>query len=253
MQRASRAPLLVLSILIGCLSPILESRAEDRDEGLVDVEPNFTQIVGEACERIAPYQQRRGRLGSYGSLGYSWVSFDNYQPQFSADSFGDAYGRGNMLDISLGIKINWPAISIGFEAGLGNYATSSSASALVPSELNLTQLRLGGRVIADGLFAEPWVAPYACAGLYVMRFSETASGVGFDGNTSPAAYFCGGALFQINWIEPETSIIAYNEQGLENTFVFLEARMLASSEFEDDSNVDFGTSPFLTVGLNLEF
>lgn len=244
------------SVMIGVFVYRIEPSRAEQEEGLVEIEPRFVFSNPKTGDgELAPYRERRKSSGSFISLGYSTLDFVSYQPNFSVDDFATAYGvnQGVMIDVVGGVKQNWPLMSVGLEFGLGSYSVVSTDLATTASTLSLLNLRLGLRLALDGLLPEPFIVPYGYAGAYVMQFTESSGGLGFEGNTSPAIYMGAGAMFQLNWLEKSAAIQGYEDSGLENSYLYAELRMYSASEFEGDANVNFETDPSIFGGLSLEF
>ena len=103
----------------------------------------------------------------------------------------------------------------------------------------------------DNVLFEPVFAPYAGVGAYVAQYAEEEACNENGGSTAPAPFYYVGALFQMDWIDKSAAVEAYSESGIENTYLFIEARQyVASSEAADP---DFSTDFNLAGGLSLEF
>jgi hypothetical protein len=91
--------------------------------------------------------------------------------------------------------------------------------------------------------------PYASAGAYVVYYEEKLASQKVGGNTSPGLYYAGGLAIQLNWLDETSASIAYDETGLENTFLFAEGRsfVLAGNVPNLSSEIQWG------AGLRLEY
>ncbi len=225
---------------------------------LVEVEPNnilppdLSSTYG-----LVPYKVRRNDWGLNFTLGYSTYTPKNYQSRYATaqlESFEALYGStgAGLMEVAMNYKYNFFLGSLGVEGAYGFYSNDTDDISFGEGNIDLQQLRLGMRYTMDNFGYEPIVAPYVGGGVYTMLFKEDfGGGNSFNGNTSPAPYVNAGVLFQLNWIDKSTAVESYTEAGIENTFVFVEARKyMASAEPEDP---DFSTDIEFAGGLTLEF
>ena len=230
--------------------------------GIVIVEPTDVLITrtkdGEPQTRS--YLERRDRWGSAFSVGYSTYEPIKYVPSelggastVNGDepTFGDVYTRPEVptIEFQINIKRNLEIASLGLEVA-GAYYKNDADRDEISSTLMLIPIRVGATVTLDNLFAKPYVIPYASLGAYVIQYKEEST----DGSTSgmsKAAPYCNlGAQFSLDWLDPRAAQNAFNDVGLQSTFLFAEARkLMASSGGDQDlsNDVSFGG------GLRLEF
>lgn len=203
--------------------------------------------------RTRDYTERRTNWGLTVAADYSTYNPKNYEPHFLAASFGDVYGSPQtpLIGLVVGVKRNFPFGSVGLEIGGGNYANSSDPASGVNSTLNLYPVRLGGTFALETLMSEPYVVPYFATGAYMAFYKEATSTVSFNGNTQPALYALAGLAIQLDWIDKRSARLAFEEMGLENTFLLLEARKFFASWAGKDP--DFSNDVSLEAGLRLEF
>jgi len=232
-----------------------KSNSTASHEGLlVEVEPSYISVTREGFS-LPPYSLRRTDWGSSLNVGYSFFEPTDYQSSFSAEGFNAIYGSADtpLIELLWNPKRNWAFFSLGAELGVGFYKTESKENASLQSELTLIPLRIGGRLSLDNLFSEPFVAPYAFAGVYMIQFNEeqTNATTTFDGTTSFAPYFGVGVKAQLDWIDKNGAHQAYREAGIENTFLFAEIRQFLKSN--DDKDPNFESDLHASLGLQLEF
>lgn len=227
-------------------------------QGLVEVESSNVLPSDLAnIYKLVPYNVRRPKWGSQVSLAYSQYTPKNYSTDYLATviNYEDAYGSPQMplIEISYMYKYNFALGSAGVDVGYGFYKNEAAEVTLGDAQLDLKLARLGGRFTLDNYLPEPIVAPYVFGGVYMAIYDETKTGAGqsFNGTTGPAGYWGIGVLAQMNWLDKAAALESYTEAGIENTYLFLEARQyLASSENQDP---DFSTDLDLAFGLSLEF
>ena len=88
------------------------------------------------------------------------------------------------------------------------------------------------------------------SGAYTDFWKEAAQGLSASGRTGVAGFYALGLMFQLDWIDPETHESGYKDFGLENTFLFLEARSFLAS---GDASIDFSTPLQFSGGIKFEF
>lgn len=227
----------------------------------IEVEPKLvypTDVRG--VYYLVPYRFRRPSWGKTFGLGFSSYNPKNYEPDFVAATFDDVYGNASMpmIDFLFSVKKNFVIGSIGIEAGIGYYRSSSKSSVdvagvptAVDSTLNIYPIRIGGIFTMDNLFYEPFVAPYASAGVYSMFYRESRTTASFNGNTQISPYYAFGALAQLDWLDRAAAREAYEEAGVESTYVYLEARGFIQSKNAKDP--DFSSMIHFNAGMRVEF
>lgn len=236
--------------------------AEDEDrkelglkDGMVLVEQGIS-TTSEVKEEysLLPYRDRRPRWGSTYSVGYSSYEPVNYDPDFVTASFSDIYKSPDLplIELAVAMKRNMKIGSLGFELGVGIYRNNSDNTDLSDSSLQVIPVRLGLVLALDTLTPNPYLVPYAGAGAYTMVFKEElAGGSSNNGNTQAALYFHGGLQMSLGWIDPTGARLAYQESGVEGTFIYAEVQSyMASSNVADG---DFSNTTSYAGGLRLEF
>lgn len=233
------------------------SQDEAIERGLVYVEPiNVLPPSPHISTPILPYSARRSSRSLEATVTYSFYSPSKYESSFADPllvTFDGLYGNPDisLLEFSMGYMWNLAMGSIGGEVGIGRYSTSAADNAFGDLELDLIHVRLGSRYTMSTLFLEPYIAPYIGAGAYLVSFTERSANNSFNGNTTPAPYWYIGSKFQIDWLDKKAAMEAYKSSGIENTFLFVEARQYISSEVDKDP--DFSSDVELSMGLSLEF
>lgn len=260
----------LLIIVIGAfVAPLASAEVEKLDEngypprGIVIVEPTEVKKIktkGQDPEGRS-YLERRDRWGSAFSVGYSTYEPIKYTPSELGSAttangdqptFGDVYTKAELpnLEFQINIKRNLSYASVGAELAAGYYKNDADRDE-VSSTLTLMPVRLGATFTLDNLYAKPYVVPYASLGGYVIQYKEQGTDDTTSGTTKVAPYFNLGAQFSLDWIDPRSAMNAFNDAGLQSTFVFLEMRKLMASSSASDpdlsNNVSFGG------GLRLEF
>lgn len=246
-------------LIIGILSMKVEMicRAQDLGQklppGMIVVEESPLRVTtkGENMS-LLPYSERRKKWNKTISFSYSSFKPINYEPNFYSAEYDEIYHKDDipLILMKMSWKRNFSLISMGVELGVGYYENKSDLGDF-PSTLTLHPLQLGVVGTLDQLSREPYVAPYIGAGIYSMYYSEKLASSSFNGFTQAAFYFEAGVLFQLNWCDPVSARDSYLEAGIENTFLFIEAKkMWASSAFKDP---DFETEFYAEGGIKVEF
>lgn len=88
--------------------------------------------------------------------------------------------------------------------------------------------------------------------MYTVIFrEELTGGSSNNGNTEAAFYFHAGAQFQIDWIDRDGSRLAFQESGVESTFIYGEMQSYLASGNTADG--DFSNDVSYAGGLRVEF
>ncbi len=239
--------------------PVEEVQAESRE--YIEVEPKLvfpSDVRG--VYYLVPYKYRRPSWGKTFSIGLSTYTPKNYEPDFAAVTFDAAYGSADLplMNLSFSVKKNFAFGSMGVEGSAGYYKNSSRSSvdiAGVPTALDTTlsiyPLSIGGIITLDNLFYEPFIAPYFSGGVYSMFYRESRTTGAVTGNTQVSPYYSVGAQFQLDWLDRAAAREAYEEGGVESTYIYLEARGFIQSNVVQDPN--FGSTLHANAGMRMEF
>jgi hypothetical protein len=219
----------------------------------VTVEPSYVEVTKtEDLFHLMPYKDRRGKWGETVSIGYSSYEPKNFESNFVAADISQPYTKAEtpLIEAQFVFKRNTTYGSIGAELGIGMYSNTSDDPG-IESTLEFKMYRLGANIALDTLSPEPYIVPYASAGLYTVQYNETLGEVHHKGNTQVAPYLAGGLMFQLDWIDRRAARVSYEDSGTQSSFIFAEARtMLASS---DESDPDYSSSVHWDAGLRIEF
>lgn len=225
-------------------------------DGMVEVEPSYVEFQRtESRFQLVPYRERRGKWGNQVSVGYSMYTPSSYASEYSALAFEDAYGNQSelpLIEVQYVFKRNFPVMSIGFEVGAGIYENESDVETLV-TKLRLIPIHFGAVLTLDGIFKSPYVVPYASAGGYVMVFEESKDGAAdvYGGSTQVAPYATGGMLINMDWMDPQASRTGFEDNGIQATFFYVEARKYFASAAARDRDFENEIEP--KAGLRIEF
>lgn len=213
---------------------------------------NTTEIKEEYS--LLPYRERRPKWGTTFSLGYSSYEPVNYEPDFVTANFSDIYSSPDMplIELTVSVKRNFSIGSFGVELAAGIYENKSDDTTLSDSSLQLIPIRLGLVYYMDAIGPEPHFVPYVGGGAYTMMYKEElVGGTSNNGNTQISFYGHAGVAFQLDWIDKVGSRIAYQESGIESTFLYAELQKYMSSSAEADG--DFSNDVSYAGGLKIEF
>lgn len=234
--------------------------AEDEDDarakkGLVYVEPSAVSSVESQEEyKLVPYVDRRNKWGFVFGVGYSTYEPINYEPDFTPVNFSDVYTSPElpMIELQVTVKRNIPLGSLGMEIGAGIYKNDSDNTELSDSTLTLIPVRVGASLHLDTLTPDPIFVPYIGGGAYTMIFrEELPGGTSKNGNTEVAFYIHGGAALSVGWLDRDGARLAYQESGVEATYLYAEIQKYMPSNNVADG--DFSNEVSYAGGLKLEF
>jgi hypothetical protein len=186
----------------------------DRKNGEVIVERPF--------DVNASYKERRQTNGVLFSINYEKFYPLDYISEYN-DVFVESILDGtpiNLIGAEIGYKYNMQLGSLGLLLGYAQGGGNSTSD----RSLAVSRTTVSANIAFDNYFDEPWVVPYAQAGISRFGLKETkpnSDGVSSSASNVPSYRL--GLLFQLNWIEnsidPSSSGEARRSSGLENTFL----------------------------------
>lgn len=229
-----------------------EAAAAFDEEASPYVVPDELAEGEEIVSYLLPYRKRRLPWGSLVNIGWSGYNPSNYNPDFVLDSFDDYYGRAEtpLIEFTVSAKKNFSLLSVTLDFGGGYYSNNGADN----STLTLIPLRAGVGLALDTLFDEPYVVPYGSVGAYSVLYRESISTQAVNGNTQVGLYYTGGLRFQLDWVDTDGDYASYDESGMENTFLYIEAR---SFLVPGDNLPDLGSSDSeplnIGAGFSMEF
>lgn len=239
--------------------PTQEVQSEQNE--YIEVEPKLvypSDVRG--VYYLVPYKYRRPVWGKTFSIGLSSYNPKKYEPDFVTATFDNVYGNADipMISFQFSVKRNLVFGSIGIEASAGIYSNKSRSSVdvagvatAVDSTLSIYPVSIGGILTLDNLYYEPYVAPYFSGGVYSMFYRESRDSGAVNGNTQVSPYYSVGAMFQLDWLDRAAAREAYEEGGVEGTYLYVEARGFIQSQNKQDP--DFGSSLHANAGMKMEF
>lgn len=230
---------------------------ESPQEPAIPESPINTLVRLEIAEDLdAPYRQRRDTHGVYFGVNYQALVLANYTSALDSATYDDIFGIEQipLVNVLIEYKLNTflGAFSIGIDFGSGSLTSSKSGF-----ETTLAVSKYGGglKYTLDTLMNEPYLAPYVGVNIWKMDLNEEAiaSGVSesFSETTDFGYNYTAGVLFQLDWLEENTSRETNFNWGLQNTFLDIYATQYAQTSSEEDPNTE--TDILLGAGLRLEF
>lgn len=229
---------------------IKEEEAKPTEAG-VEVEENRLKAAKRVCKCEyaidTPYKIRRTNFG--GSFGIQWGAYNPINYSTLVGTYADVYftQRPGAVEVSFGMQWNFFLGSIGPQMTIGyfnvNNATSGATLTLLPVTAGITyQL--------NNVFKEPYVVPYGTFGSYSVVYNEALQGLSVKGNSPFGLFYAGGLMFQLDWMDEEAHNSAYQDYGIENTFLFVEARSFLTAP---NPVPDMSTPLQIFAGLKTEF
>ena len=195
-----------------------------------------------------PYTDRRSSIG--GIIGVEGGTYQpvNYQPDFNSATFSNYYDKVSPnAELVFIAKLNFFLGSIGPQLTAGFFQATSTVDG---AKLTVIPVTLGAIYALDNLFKEPYVVPYVVAGMYTDLYNETDSGQSVQGNSAFSEFYALGLMIQLDAIDEEAHNTAYRDFGLENTFLFVEARSFLPAQ---NDVPDFSTPLQISGGIKIEF
>ncbi len=212
-----------------------------------------TQKCNCRYDTLIPYALRRNTWTNTVSLGVNTYTPTNYQPDAYDGDLETVYGDAEtpLLELTFGFKYNFALGSLALDLGGGYYSNTKDT---LESKLNLIFTTAALTFALDNLFKEPYVVPYGTVGIGYVLYSETVANNENGGGTK-TMYAGAGLQFQLDWMDEQANIDSYEDFGLENTFLYLEARYyLDATSFSDPASPDLSSEKIaLLSGLKFEF
>ena len=204
--------------------------------------------------RLPYYRYRKSRWGLYVQGGVQKYNPSAVRNKRTLRDRATNY-EGTVPDtfeVQISPRLDIRVGTIAFDVGYSSYsiqATDGSAA-----NLSVSLPRVGATFLFDTLFKEPYVVPYASLGFFQAQYNQSDSGT--EGQpatgTSPiSSYFSIGLLLQLNWIDSEQAALAFDELGLENSYIFGEYRTYTGPDGIDTRGL--ASDETLAFGLRLEF
>jgi len=225
------------------------------DASEVEVEKPSASEITKDCHCVpsvnTPYRQRRDHFGSYVGVQSGTYIPKNYTPDFVSSQLFEDYFDSKQFSLIEGVftfKWNSPLGSIGATATAGSFKATSKNTR---GTLSTNPITAGLSFFLDTLFKEPYVVPYATGGAYTVFYKETLADQSVEGRTPYRPFYAAGLAFQLDWIDEGAHMDSYKDFGLENTYLFVEARQFMRTS--DTDNPDFSTAMHFNAGLKFEF
>jgi hypothetical protein len=225
------------------------------EEPLQEVEvESYTGTLEKVCDcryfYNTPYKTRRENWGAYFSVGASTYSPENYKPDFVVNQTFDSYfgnSKQPMIEVNFQLARHISSLgSIALELNVGSFQAKGGSS----GSLQILPLQAGLSYKLNSLFNEPYISPYATVGAYTAVYTETNGTSAVKGNTEVSLYYTLGSEFQLDWLDEGADASAYEESGIENTYLYVEAKSFLPSTKKVPA---LDTPLQAAAGLRLEF
>lgn len=243
-----------LSLLFSLLLVSSVSYAQSTDSEVTE-DSGLVEVVY-PVEYTRPYRERRPK----NQLTFQ-VDYENYMPSEyfspsvpdpSPNGYVNVFGETSipMVNFALGWKYNFSLLGMELAAFYGTGAIQDNRIGdRISLHLQKAGFKLAGYL--DTLFKEPYVVPYAAAQFQIWNIFEESSTLVYERESAYGIGVQAGLLFQLNWIEPGSSLMALNESGLNNTYIDLFVQQYSDTVDSKDpylaSDLNWG------VGLRLEY
>ena len=218
------------------------------EEGTSLVEINYPIDV------FAPYKERRRTHAANFGLHLENYVPGRWESLIDSEYYEDTYGKTPIALTSIegGYKYNFILGSVSFLGGIG-YGEAKTTFLGASRVMGVYKYFGRGMYALDNLLPEPYIVPYVAGSVWQMRIKESetgsddggtvTSGVGFD--------YSFGALFQLNWMDPDLASQTLNENGIQNTYLDIFVTQYLKTLKKDDSSL--ASNFILGLGLRLEF
>ncbi|MBX2995564.1 MAG: hypothetical protein KF681_12105 [Bdellovibrionaceae bacterium] len=240
----------ISSVLIACavLAPMAAMAVQsDLPDPEADNIPLVEIEYGPAA--LLPYKERRSDWGYLFGMAYENYDPTGYQSDIDSTTYETLFGTNTvpMFGLQGGAKYNLDFASLTAELSyeMGSVSDSRSGD---PTTLKLSKVGTHFGLWLDMLFTEPYVVPYAQMDVYQIDYEEKATNVSESGTSGILMGWTAGALVQLNWLDPDASLRALSESGLDNAYV-----NIFMTQSQANSRPDLATAMTWGAGLKLEF
>jgi hypothetical protein len=220
---------------------MLREKAENRTEVEIDYKP----------DAFVSYRERKQDWSYLFSIGVDTYLPAKHQSKVDGVMYSTAIGNKiSIINLATGLMYNTQLFGISAQLFFGQGSTKSGDSG-TGRELNLTLSGAKAGIYFNNLFEDPYVVPYGLIKFSLFGWSEQVDGS--NPQSGQAAYNIGsqiGALFQLNWIEPDTSLVAQNN-GMQNTYLDFYLHQYNTSNGKEDP--DFQSDLNYGISVMMEF
>ncbi len=216
-------------------------------------EPHLVEI-NYPIDVFAPYKERRRTHGA--NIG---IHLENYVPGrweslIDSEFYENTYGKTpiSLTSFEAGYKYNFVLGSLSFMGGIG-YGEANTTFLGASRVMGIYKYFGRGMYALDNFLPEPYIVPYVAGSIWQMRIkeSETGSSDGGTATTGVGFDYSFGALFQLNWMDPDLASQTLNENGIQNTYLDLFVTQYLNTLKKTDSSLS--SNFILGLGLRLEF
>lgn len=246
-------------ILVFCLVLIAQdSFAADSEEQIMD---GKVEVIYEAQE--VPFKERRSDRSIIFGVTMEELVFSNFRSKIDGTTYKEGYKNTpvKLVQGELGLKYNFGlggiSASVIYGAGESKEKVQDNAD-VYDSLLTMNKKGVKLSMTFDTLFSEPWVAPYISGQMLSWEWSEHVDNLTTNstygrksGTTGWTSAFQGGVLLQLNWLDPNSAIMAKNESGMTNAYLDLFVSQYSATTGSEDPN--FQTDMTYGGGFKLEF
>lgn len=230
---------LILSfVLLSDANASSSTSPDSSDEVIVELSSDYSKH----------YKERRAETGALVSINFEKIDLPKYISTLDNSLFSEKYGDLSLIGLQVQKKYNWSPVSMAL--GLGY--TTGSAQGANEAIMEVTKYEINARAIIDGWFQEPRYAPFIFVEGWQMQISEKDSTTSFSGEIEGIGFHYGaGMSIQLNRIDPHASTDAFQEWGMENTY--LDVYVSANIAPTNDAAPDVSSELAVGFGLTLEF
>ncbi len=223
-------------------------------EAPLDSSPALVE-VRRAEDPFKSYLERRARHGLMFSVSTTETLMENMTTLEGTEEipYDELYTSDTVpfAEIFIGYKLNFPNFaSLHLDVGYGYMETESAISGS-KRKIAISKPEVRAGLILDGLFSEPYVAPYFNGTAWKMSVTESNSIDSQSYDTDIGFSYTFGLLFQLNWIDPQPAYKIRTGYNVQNTYLDVFVTQLMETQGEDDP--DTSTEASYGVGLRLEF
>ncbi len=211
-----------------------------------------------APDILSSYRERRRWWAPVFGFGFQNVMPVGYVTDFANAAgenftYEDVFGSATLplLGFYGGAQFNLTGFSVGATLGYATGSVSGNESNY-EAGLKIDMKKIGIIINLDSLASEPYVVPCLQLDANVASYHETFNaGTGdipSSGDTGVFLSYTVGALFQLNWLDPEGAFQIVKEHSVNNSYLHIFAGQLTGG-----GDVSVSSKLALGAGFRLEF
>lgn len=192
------------------------------EQNLVDVIPGESSVVVLKHKNYEDYKIRRKTHGGSVNVTTENIYMADYTSLHDDEIYEALWGQEDVSLVQLGLNYKYNFTLGSLNLGIG-YGHGSLLDDRIGDERTIALDKSSASIqfLLDNLMREPYFVPYVGASIFNFKINEYVKSTDqtYEMTSSYGNSFTVGFLIQLSWMERETSRLAYQENGIENTYL----------------------------------